>query len=86
MSTLGKRKQKLQDRLGSLRDTHGHGCCWTCGSGHGVKAGREGHKTRCTRCEEAGSTNEAVVEYDAVKAELARLNASNRKGRGVGTT
>lgn len=72
--SLAKRKERIQRRLGALRQENGHGKCWTCDSIHGVKTSREGYGTRCTRCIEQGKTNEAVEEYDRLKAELDRLN------------
>lgn len=64
-------KAKLQRQLGALRDKNGHGCCWVCGSAHGVKTSREGYGTRCKQCVENNKTNDDVTLYEQLKAQLA---------------
>lgn len=70
MNLTAKKKQKLQKQLGALSSAMGRGSCWVCGSIQGMKAGREGYKLRCTRCERAGKTNDAVVEYQRLQSLL----------------
>jgi hypothetical protein len=72
--TPATRKLKIQKRLGVIRDRHGKGHCWVCGSGSGVKTAREAYGTRCKRCLEEGKTVPDVIEYDRLKATLDRLN------------
>lgn len=74
--TPAVRKMKIQKRLGTIRDRHGRGRCWVCGSVSGVKTAREAYGTRCKRCLGDDKTSPDVTEYDRLKAQLDRLNAA----------
>lgn len=69
---IGKRKQKIQTRLGELREAHRG--CFVCGSLRGLKVGREGVSIRCRRCRAEGATSPDVEEYEELRVDLARLN------------
>jgi len=70
MTPEAKQRSKAQKRCSELRDAHGYGRCWVCGSTSGVKAGRNGYAVQCKRCQSEGRTNSAVEEYRAAKAGL----------------
>ena len=74
MYSIVKRKAKIQYRLGELRRGKWNHC-WVCGSTSGVKTSRVSTGTRCVKCIEKGRITSEVVEYDRLKAELAKLNA-----------
>jgi hypothetical protein len=71
-----KQKNKIEKRLGELR-LKKHNRCWVCGSTSGTKTSRMSSGPRCSKCIKEGKTNPEVEEYERLKGELDRLNATN---------
>jgi hypothetical protein len=77
LSETGKKQQKIQKQMGKISLRNSTGCCWICGSQSGVKAGREGYKTRCNKCENLGKFNDDTVEYARLKGKFDKISGKD---------